>query len=58
MTKTSNTALFFGEHVLRGMLPPSFARHLVSEIRAYYDSDEGRAAFEEWLKQRKYTEDA
>ena len=24
-----------------------FARHLVSEIRAYYDSEEGQAAFEE-----------
>jgi hypothetical protein len=36
----------------------SFARHLVSEIRAYYDSEEGQAAFEEWLKQRNDTEDA
>ena len=35
-----------------------FARHLVSEIRAYYDSEEGQAAFEEWLKQREDTEDA
>lgn len=31
----------------------SFARHLVSEIRKYYDSEEGQAASEEWLKQRK-----
>lgn len=36
----------------------SFARHLVSEIQAYYDSEEGQAAFEEWLKQREDTEDA
>ena len=36
----------------------SFARHLVSEIRKYYDSEEGQAAFEEWLKQREGTEDA
>ena len=36
----------------------SLARHLVSEIRAYYDSEEGQAAFEEWLKQREDTEDA
>lgn len=34
----------------------SFARHLVSEIRAYHDSEEGQAAFEEWLKQREDTE--
>ena len=31
----------------------SFARHLVPEIRAYYDSEEGQAAFEEWLKQQE-----
>ena len=37
-------------------LPQS--RHLVSEIRKYYDSEEGQAAFEEWLKQREDTEDA
>ena len=36
----------------------SCARHLVSEIRKYYDSEEGQAAFEEWLKQREDTEDA
>ena len=36
----------------------SLARHLVSEIRAYYDSEEGQAAFKEWLKQREDTEDA
>ena len=36
----------------------SFARHLVSELQAYYDSEEGQAAFEEWLKQREDTEDA
>ena len=36
----------------------SFARHLVSEIRAYYDSEEGQAAFEEWLKQQKDSQDA
>ena len=36
----------------------SFARHLVSEIRKYYDSEEGQAAFEEWLKQREDTEGA
>lgn len=30
----------------------SFARHLVREIRAYYDSEEGQAAFEEWLSQQ------
>jgi len=31
----------------------SFARHLVSEIRKYYDSDEGQAAFANWLKQQE-----
>ena len=31
----------------------SLARHLVPEIRKYYDSEEGQAAFEEWLSQRK-----
>ena len=31
----------------------SFARHLVSEIRKYYDSEEGKAAFDEWLKQQE-----
>ena len=31
----------------------SFARHLISKIRIYYDSEEGQAASEEWLKQRK-----
>lgn len=36
----------------------SFARLLVSEIRAYYDSEEDQVAFEEWLKQREDTEDA
>ena len=36
----------------------SFARHLVSEIRKYYDSEEGQAAFEEWLKQQKDSQDA
>lgn len=36
----------------------SFARHLVSEIRKYYDSEEGQSAFEEWLKQREDTEGA
>ena len=36
----------------------SFARHLVSEIRAYHDSEEGQAAFEEWLKQQKDSQDA
>ena len=36
----------------------SFARHLGSKIRACYDSEEGQAAFEEWLKQREDTEDA
>ena len=36
----------------------SFARHLVSEIRAYYDSEEGQAAFEEWLKQQEDSQDA
>ncbi len=35
----------------------SFARHLVSEIRAYYDSEEGQAAFEEWLKQQEDSQD-
>ena len=30
----------------------SFARHLVSEIRAYYESEEGKAAFEEWKDQQ------
>ena len=27
----------------------SLARHLVPEIRKYYDSEEGQEAFEEWL---------
>ena len=36
----------------------AFARHLVSEIRKYYDSEEGQAAFEEWLKQQKGSQDA
>ena len=36
----------------------SFARHLVSEIRKYYASEEGQAAFEEWLKQQKDSQDA
>ena len=36
----------------------SFARHLVSEIRKYYDSEEGQAAFEEWLKQQEDRQDA
>ena len=36
----------------------AFARHLASEIRTYYDSEESQAAFEEWLKQREDTEDA
>ena len=31
----------------------SFARHLISKIRIYYDSEEGQAASEEWLKQCK-----
>ena len=35
----------------------SFARHLVSEIRTYYDSEEGQAAFEERLKQREDSQD-
>ncbi len=35
----------------------SFARHLVSEIRAYYDSEEGQTAFEEWLKQQEDSQD-
>lgn len=35
----------------------SFARHLISEIRAYYDSEEGQAAFEEWLKQQEDSQD-
>ena len=38
-------------------LPPaiidSLARHLVSEIRKYYDSEEGQAAFADWLKQQE-----
>ena len=36
----------------------SFARHLASEIRAYYDSEESQAAFEEWLKQQEDSQDA
>ena len=31
----------------------SFARHLVSEIRKYYDSEKGQAAFKEWLTQQE-----
>ena len=31
----------------------SFARHLVTEIRKYYDSDEGQSAFADWLKQQE-----
>ena len=36
----------------------SCARHLVSEIRKYYDSEEGQESFEEWLKQQKDSQDA
>ena len=36
----------------------SFAIHLASEIRAYYDSEESQAAFEEWLKQQEDSQDA
>ena len=36
----------------------SFARHLVSEIRKYYDSEESQATFEEWLKQQEDSQDA
>ena len=36
----------------------SFARYLISEIRKYYDSEEGQAAFEEWLKQQEDSQDA
>ena len=35
----------------------SFARHLAAEIRACYDSEEGQAAFEEWLKQHNGIKD-
>ena len=31
---------------------------MVSEIRKYYDSEEGQAAFEEWLKQQEDSQDA
>ena len=31
----------------------SIARHLIAEIRKYYDSEEGQAAFTEWLKQQE-----
>ena len=31
----------------------SLARHLVPEIRKYYDSEEGQAAFEEWLSRQE-----
>lgn len=31
----------------------SLARHLVSEIRKFYDSDEGQSAFADWLKQQE-----
>ena len=35
----------------------SFARHLVSEIRKYYDSEEGQAFYKEWLeKHPEYAE--
>ena len=30
----------------------SFARHLVVEIRKYYTSEEGQAAFDEWMKHK------
>jgi len=44
--------------VLPQSIIDSFARHLVTEIRAYYDSEEGQAAFEEWLRQQEDTEDS
>jgi len=31
----------------------SFARHLVTEIRKYYDSEGGQTAFADWLKQQE-----
>jgi excisionase family DNA binding protein len=33
----------------------SFAYHLVTEIRKYYDSEEGQSVFTEWLKQQEDT---
>ena len=36
----------FSEEVLT-----SFAMAMVSEIRAFYESEEGRAYFEKWLEQ-------
>lgn len=36
----------------------SFARHLAMEIRKYYDSEEGQAAYQEWLKQQEDNVDA
>ena len=31
----------------------SFARRILPSIQAYYDSEEGRRAFEEWKRKRE-----
>ncbi len=44
MTKRQKIDIALPEDLLN-----SFAKALVPEIRAFYDSDEGKAYFEKWL---------
>ena len=44
MTKRQKINVALPEELLN-----SFAKALVPEIRAFYDSDEGKAYFEKWL---------
>ena len=44
MTKRKKIDVALPEELLN-----SFAKALVPEIRAFYDSDEGKAYFEKWL---------
>ena len=52
MTKRKKIDVALPEELLN-----SFAKALVPEIRAFYDSDEGKAYFEKWLtKHPEYDE--
>ncbi len=52
MTKRPKIDVALPEELLN-----SFAKALVPEIRAFYDSDEGKAYFEKWLaKHPEYDE--
>ena len=52
MTKRSKIDIALPEELLN-----SFAKALEPEIRAFYDSDEGKAYFEKWLaKHPEYDE--